>query len=84
MSNRYFPLSLQSTDCIARNKTHDWRRSLAGLIDEATGTVRIWLIRHRTRRALRDIAEWNAYRLTDIGLSRAEAFHEASKPFWRK
>jgi uncharacterized protein YjiS (DUF1127 family) len=36
--------------------------------------------RHRSRAAL---ARLDAYMLKDIGVSFAEAEHEASKPFWR-
>jgi uncharacterized protein YjiS (DUF1127 family) len=37
--------------------------------------------RHRTRAAL---AGLDAYMLRDIGVSPAEAEHEANKPFWRE
>ena len=45
--------------------------------------VGTWIERSRSRRALRELAELDACRLADIGLSRQEALREASKPFWR-
>jgi uncharacterized protein YjiS (DUF1127 family) len=33
---------------------------------------------------LRELAELDAGRLADIGLSREDALREASKPFWRQ
>jgi len=43
-----------------------------------------WIARARQRRALREIAEGtDDYLLKDIGVSRAEAFREADKPFWQ-
>lgn len=35
--------------------------------------------KHRSRRALYSLSD---EQLKDIGLSRAEAYHEAAKPFW--
>ena len=40
----------------------------------------LWLERRRQRRAL---VELNDALLKDIGVSRYEAYREASKPFWR-
>ncbi|NBB71392.1 MAG: DUF1127 domain-containing protein [Alphaproteobacteria bacterium] len=42
--------------------------------------VRTWYRRAHERRAL---AELDEHLLRDCGLSRAEASHEAAKPFWR-
>jgi uncharacterized protein YjiS (DUF1127 family) len=39
-----------------------------------------WLERSRQRRQL---CELNDYMLRDIGITRAEAWFEADKPFWR-
>jgi uncharacterized protein YjiS (DUF1127 family) len=39
-----------------------------------------WLERSRQRRQL---GELNDYMLRDIGITRAEAWFEADKPFWR-
>ena len=47
-------------------------------------TIARWIARSRQRRALREIAErTDDYLLKDIGVSRAEAFREADKPFWQ-
>ena len=46
----------------------------------AVEAVERWGERHRQRRALLDLPEST---LHDIGLSRADAYAEATKPFWR-
>jgi uncharacterized protein YjiS (DUF1127 family) len=46
--------------------------------------IGIWVNRVRTRRRLRELAEWNTRLLADVGLSQADALREASKPFWRR
>jgi len=43
-------------------------------------SLREWSDRHAQRRALRELPE---EMLKDIGLSRADAYRESSKPFWR-
>jgi uncharacterized protein YjiS (DUF1127 family) len=43
---------------------------------------RLWTARRCQRKALRDLAE-QGHLLADIGLTRAQALHEAGKPFWR-
>lgn len=40
-----------------------------------------WVERHRQRRALHQLSD---ELLKDIGVSRADALREASKPFWRR
>ena len=58
--------------------------SAAGLIRRWRHTIARWIARSRQRRALREIAErTDDYLLKDIGVSRAEAFREADKPFWQ-
>ena len=52
------------------------RPSVAGLVV----TVERWLARHAQRRALLVL---DASLLKDIGVSPAEAWAEAHKPFWR-
>jgi uncharacterized protein YjiS (DUF1127 family) len=46
-------------------------------------TLRIWSARSRQRKALRDVAR-QGHLLNDIGLTRAQALREATKPFWRR
>ena len=41
-----------------------------------------WLDRPLQRIALREIAD-DPHLLSDLGLTREEALHEAAKPFWR-
>jgi uncharacterized protein YjiS (DUF1127 family) len=41
-----------------------------------------WLDRSLQRLALREIAD-DPHLLRDLGLTREEALHEATKPFWR-
>jgi uncharacterized protein YjiS (DUF1127 family) len=43
-------------------------------------TLLTWLERHQERRALREMSD---HMLKDIGISRADAWAESSKPFWR-
>ena len=52
------------------------RRPVRGLL----ATLELWAERHRQRRAL---LELNDSLLKDIGISHADAWQEASKPFWR-
>lgn len=47
-------------------------------------SVRLWTERYRQRRALLDLAEADTRLLNDIGLSRHDALHEATKSFWRR
>ena len=41
-----------------------------------------WPERQRQREALRELAD-DQHLLDDLGLTRAQALHEATKPFWR-
>ncbi|MCB1893763.1 DUF1127 domain-containing protein [Accumulibacter sp.] len=43
-------------------------------------TLRLWARRRRGRRELRELDE---HILRDVGISRAQARFEGSKPFWR-
>ncbi len=51
------------------------RASLSDVVD----LIFMWQERVRTRRHLHELDE---HMLRDIGLSRGDALHEASKPFW--
>ena len=42
-------------------------------------TVSLWHSRQRERRALMKLDDWSLY---DVGLTRAQALEEASRPFW--
>jgi uncharacterized protein YjiS (DUF1127 family) len=52
-----------------------WRAALATM----GVTLRTWLHRGRTRRALESLSD---HELRDIGLTRRHAWREARKPFW--
>ncbi|MCP5419061.1 MAG: DUF1127 domain-containing protein [Gammaproteobacteria bacterium] len=53
---------------------------LTGLIGRFLATVGVWYERSRQRRALQGLDD---YLLKDIGISRADVYREATKPFWR-
>jgi uncharacterized protein YjiS (DUF1127 family) len=52
------------------------RRPVLGLL----ATLELWAERHRQRRALLKLGD---HTLKDIGVSHADAWQEASKPFWQ-
>ena len=58
------------------------RRILPSLSTQLLAIIRTWIERSRQREALLRLAERNDYLLKDIGVSQAEALHEAEKPFW--
>jgi uncharacterized protein YjiS (DUF1127 family) len=51
----------------------------AGL-SAVAATVALWMERGRSRRALAALGD---HQLKDIGISRADAWQESEKPFWR-
>ena len=53
-----------------------WRAGVTAI----AAAVSLWLERSRSRRAL---AAFDDHQLRDIGLSRADAWRESSKCFWR-
>ena len=53
-------------------------RSL-GLAGHLLTLLDAWIERHRQRNALLELSDTM---LKDIGISRADAMHEGSKPFW--
>ena len=53
-----------------------WSRAVGRAID----LLLIWQQRARDRRQLESLSD---YMLRDIGLTRADVYAEASKPFWR-
>lgn len=50
------------------------------LISQLSDTLHTWHERYRTRR---ELANWTARDLQDIGLSWSDVAYEADKPFWR-
>jgi uncharacterized protein YjiS (DUF1127 family) len=57
-------------------RAHAWSRAIGRAID----LLLIWQQRARDRRQLESLSD---YMLRDIGLTRADVYAEASKPFWR-
>lgn len=52
----------------------------SSLLVRLADTVQVWFERNKSRRELRGL---DNRILHDIGLSRYDAEHEATKPFWR-
>lgn len=55
-------------------------KSWRALLGDAALLLEAWVERRRQRRALLELSD---ALLKDIGVSRADALREASKPFWR-
>lgn len=51
-----------------------------GLIQQVSETLHVWHERYRTRR---ELSNWTARDLHDVGLSWSDIAYEAEKPFWR-
>ena len=51
-----------------------------GLINQIGETLHVWHERYRTRR---ELTNWSARDLQDVGLSWSDVAYEADKPFWR-
>ena len=49
-------------------------------LNAAVGQLALWIQRHRQRRELLGLSD---HMLKDLGLSRADAYDEASKRFWQ-
>ena len=43
-------------------------------------TIHVWRERQRQRR---ELAQWTARDLQDVGISWSDIIHETEKPFWR-
>ena len=56
------------------------RSSWARAVQRAVDLLLTWQQRARDRRQLQSLSD---HMLRDIGLTRADVFAEASKPFWR-
>ena len=69
----------------AIRRTAEWRLLLSSRwcarLTAIAATVWQWRERSRSRRAL---AAFDDHQLRDIGLSRADAWRESSKCFWRR
>lgn len=51
-----------------------------GLIQQVSETLHVWHERYRNRR---ELTNWTARDLQDVGLSWSDIAYEADKPFWR-
>lgn len=51
-----------------------------GLIQQVAETLHVWHERYRNRR---ELTNWTARDLHDVGLSWSDIAYEADKPFWR-
>ncbi|RTM15113.1 MAG: DUF1127 domain-containing protein [Bradyrhizobiaceae bacterium] len=53
---------------------------VAGLLQQVSETIHVWHERYRNRR---ELSNWTARDLHDVGLSWSDVAFEADKPFWR-
>jgi uncharacterized protein YjiS (DUF1127 family) len=51
-----------------------------GLLQQVSETLHVWHERYRNRR---ELSNWTARDLHDVGLSWSDIAFEADKPFWR-
>jgi len=51
-----------------------------GLLSQIADTLHVWHERYRTRK---ELSQWSARDLQDVGLSWTDVAWEADKPFWR-
>jgi uncharacterized protein YjiS (DUF1127 family) len=68
------------TACPARRGLARRSWALSSAVGRAVDLLLIWQQRARDRRQLESLSD---YMLRDIGLTRADVYAEASKPFWR-
>lgn len=70
-----------------RAARRDHRSLPDGIVGQFTAVfalVRMWIVRHRGREALRELAEHtDEHLLADIGVTREEALRRAQKWFWQ-
>jgi len=72
-----FPLGPPARAGLARHQWNSWR------ITAPSRLIRLWAARRSQRWTLGELAA-EKHLLEDIGLTRAQALHEAGKPFWRQ
>lgn len=71
----------QSRQPLFSTLCHFLARSARMVMSNFGNTTRHWYRNYKTRAQLARLPD---YILKDIGLKRADAIREASKPFWRK
>jgi uncharacterized protein YjiS (DUF1127 family) len=69
-------IQMRSTQAARCARDASWARRVEGLVT----LLLTWQQRARDRRQLESLSD---HMLRDIGLTRADVFAEASKPFWR-
>ena len=70
--------TIQMRTARAVRRDQDWSR--AGGVQRLVTLLLTWQQRARDRHQLQSLSD---HMLRDIGLTRADVFAEASKPFWR-
>jgi len=53
---------------------------VTGVFAQVGETLHVWRERYQTRK---ELAQWSARDLHDVGLSWSDIVYEAEKPFWR-
>ena len=53
---------------------------VTGVLAQLGETLHVWRQRYQTRK---ELAQWSARDLHDVGLSWSDIVYEAEKPFWR-
>ena len=53
---------------------------VSGVLAQLGETLHVWRQRYQTRK---ELAQWSARDLHDVGLSWSDIVYEAEKPFWR-
>jgi len=56
---------------------------LDALLAQGRATLATWQHRRQERRTLRSLLRLDEWMLTDLGINRCAAVHEAQRPFWR-
>ena len=72
--------SAMSRAAYSHGQSQSKGRAGRGFVATAFDKLFLWMERHRQRRTLEALPD---HLLSDIGLSRYDAAHEAEKPFWR-
>ncbi len=73
-------MSTYYTGSDASSSSRALGRTLAQIGSRLYRTLVLWQARSEQRTRLRDMSD---HELTDIGITRGDAFDEARKPFWK-
>jgi uncharacterized protein YjiS (DUF1127 family) len=72
--------TVRAARCHGASRSVRQRKSGAHAVQRAIDLLLVWQQRTRDRQQLQSLSD---HMLRDIGLTRADVFLEASKPFWR-